>query len=80
MSYDTYIEKYADKFAILGGVCVQTAVGILPQAELLDEIRRVFQKMRGRRWVCCTTHFVQSHCTMEDLNAAYDLIYELARS
>ncbi len=80
MSYDTYIEKYADKFAILGGLCVQSAVGILPQAELLDEIRRVFAKMRGRRWICCTTHFVQSHCKMEDLNAAYDLVYELARS
>jgi uroporphyrinogen decarboxylase len=80
MSYDTYIEKYADRFAIMGGLCVQSAVGILPKAELLSEIRRVFTKMRGRRWICCTTHFVQSHCKMEDLNAAYDLVYELARN
>ena len=80
MSYDTYIEKYSDKFAILGGVCVQTAIGIMPQEKMLDEIRRVFAKMRGKRWICCTSHFVQAHCSMDDLEAAYDLIYKLARS
>ena len=42
MSYDTYLEKYADRFAILGGVCVQSAIGILSRAELEREIRRVF--------------------------------------
>ena len=79
MSYDTYLEKYSDKFAILGGVCVQSALGILPRDQLESEIRRVFGKLRGKRWICCTTHFVQAHCTIEDLGFAYDLIYKLAR-
>lgn len=79
MSYDTYLEKYSDKFAILGGVCVQSALGILPREKLEAEIRRVFGKLRGKRWICCTTHFVQAHCTIEDLSFAYDLIYKLAR-
>ncbi|MGM9681325.1 MAG: uroporphyrinogen decarboxylase family protein [Eubacteriales bacterium] len=79
MSYDVYLEKYADKFAVLGGVCVQSAIGILPKDRLEAEIRRVFGKLRGKRWICCTTHFVQSHCSMEDLAFAYDLIYRLAR-
>jgi len=79
MSYDTYLEKYADRFAILGGVCVQSALGILPRDRLEAEIRRVFGKLRGKRWMCCTTHFVQDHCTIEDLAFAYDLIYKLAR-
>lgn len=79
MSYDIYLEKYADKFAVLGGVCVQSALGILPREQLESEIRRVFSKLRGKRWICCTTHFVQNHCTIEDLAFAYDLIYELAR-
>ncbi|MBQ8333142.1 MAG: hypothetical protein IJX93_05155, partial [Clostridia bacterium] len=30
MSYDLWLDNYADKFAILGGVCVQSAIGILP--------------------------------------------------
>ena len=59
---------------------MQTALGILPRSELESEIRRVFEKLRGKRWICCTSHFVQNHCTMEDLTFAYDLIYRLARA
>lgn len=79
MSYDTYLEKYSDKFAILGGVCVQSAIGLLPQEQLEKEIRRVFGKLKGKRWICCTSHFVQNHCSIDDLKFAYDLIYKLAR-
>ena len=79
MSYDLWLERYADKFAILGGVCVQSAIGLLPRDRLEQEIRRVFGLLRGKRWICCTTHFVQNHCSMEDLTFAYDLIYQLAR-
>ena len=79
MSYDTYLEKYADKFAILGGVCVQYAIGLMPRDELEAEIRRVFGLLKGKRWLVCTTHFVQNHCSIEDLEFAYDLIYKLAR-
>ena len=79
MSYDVYLDRYADKFAILCGVCVQTMLGILPRDRLEAEIRRVFSTLKGRRWICCTTHFVQNHCSIEDLKFAYDLIYRLAR-
>lgn len=79
MPYGLYLEKYSDRFGILGGICVQTALGILPQEELEKEIRRVFSLMKGKRWICCTTHFVQNHCSMDDLIFAFDLIYRLAR-
>ena len=79
MDYGLYLEKYQDQFAILGGVCVQTALGLLPQAQLEAEICRVFQLMRHKRWICCTTHFVQNHCSMDDLIFAFDLISQLAR-
>ena len=79
MSYDLYLNNYQDKFAILGGICIQTTLGLVGQDELEKEIRRVFGLLRGKRWVCCTTHFVQNHCSMEDLAFAYDLIYKLAR-
>jgi len=79
MSYDLYLEKYANNFAILGGVCVQTTLGVASREFLESEIRRIFAKMRGKRWVCCTSHFVQNHCSIEDLTFAYDLIYALAR-
>ena len=79
MGYDFYLDNYADKFAILGGVCVQSAIGLLPQDELEADIRRVFGLLKGKRWMCCTTHYVQAHCSIEDLTFAYDLIYRLAR-
>ena len=76
---DSLKEKYADKFAILGGICVQSAIGIMPTEQLGEEIRRVFKNLKGQRWICCTSHFVQDHCTIDDLTYAYDLIYKLAR-
>ena len=79
MSYDLYLDRYQDKFALLGGVCIQTALGIMDREALEAEIRRVFGLLRGKRWICCTTHFVQKHCQVEDLAFAYDLIYRLAR-
>ena len=79
MSYDLYLDRYQNSFAILGGVCIQTALGIMDRAALEQEIRRVFGLLRGKRWICCTTHFVQRHCSVEDLAFAYDLIYRLAR-
>lgn len=79
MDYQLYLEKYQDRFAVLGGVCIQTALGILPRPQLEAEIRRVFQLLRNKRWICCTSHFVQNHCSMEDLTFAFDLIYRLAR-
>ena len=78
MSYDLYLEKYADKFAIMGGICIQTVLGLVPQDKLDAEIQRVFARLKGRRWICCTTHFVQDHCSMDDLVFAYDRIRALA--
>ena len=79
MPYELYLDNYSDKFAILGGICVQSSIGLLPQDKLEEDIRRVFGLLRGKRWLCCTTHFVQPHCSLEDLIFAYDLIYRLAR-
>ena len=79
MDYDLYLQNYQDTFAIMGGICIQTVLGVKPQDKLEAEIRRVFGLLKGKRWVCCTTHFVQNHCSMEDLEFAYDLIYKLAR-
>ena len=78
MSYATYLEKYKDKFAILGGLCIQSTLGFGDYAKLESEIRRVFDLLKGQRWVFCTTHFVQDHCSMEELVFAYDLARKLS--
>ena len=78
MPYSLYLEKYQDKFGILGGVCIQSTLGFGNYQRLESEIRRVFATLKGKRWACCTTHFVQDHCSIEELVFAYDLIRELA--
>ncbi len=78
MPYSIYLEKYQDKFGILGGVCVQSTLGFGNFERLESEIRRVFSLLKGKRWACCTTHFVESTCSMEELAFAYNLIRKLA--
>lgn len=79
LSYELYLEKYSDKLSILGGLCVQTTIGFGNYDRLEKEIRRVFGLLKGRRWMFCTTHFVQEHCSIEELTFAYDLAVKLAR-
>src|SRR5690606_20704169 len=79
LSYDLYLEKYSDKLSILGGLCVQTTIGFGDYDRLEKEIRRVFGLLKGKRWIFCTTHFVQEHCSIEELIFAYDLAVKLAR-
>ena len=78
MPYDLYLQKYQDKFGILGGVCIQTTLGFGDIPRVDREIRRVFRLLKGKRWACCTTHFVESTCSMDELCYAYDLIRRLA--
>ncbi len=79
MPLSLYLENYSDKFAVMGGICVQSAIGIMNREELENEIMRVFKLLKGKRWICCTSHFVQKHCSIDELEAAYNLIYKLAR-
>lgn len=80
MSYETYLNNYSDKFAILGGVCIQSTLGFNNFERLEAEIKRVFSLLKDKRWICCTTHFVQDHCSFEELEFAYDLILKLAKN
>lgn len=79
MPYNIYLEKYSDKFATMGGINIQNALGIMNREDLEKDIYRIFGLLRNKRWVVCTSHFVQKHCSVEDLEFAYDLIYKLAR-
>jgi uroporphyrinogen decarboxylase len=79
MSYELYTSRYRDKFVIMGGLDVQTTIGFGKIDRLRAEIRRVMELFHDGGLIFCTTHYVQDHCTMEELAAAFDLAYELAR-
>ena len=45
----------------------------------IAEIERVLGLFRDGGMIFCTTHFVQDHCSMEELRLAYDTAYRLVR-
>jgi uroporphyrinogen decarboxylase len=71
--------KYDGAFAIMGGLDIQTTLGFGDYEKLQREIERVLQFGAEGGLLLCTSHFVQSHCTMEELHFAYDLIHKLLR-
>lgn len=79
MNYDLYFEKYSDKFSIMGGLDVQTTIGFGNFDRLKTDIEHIIELFRERGILLCTSHFVQDHCSIEELTFAYDLIYERIR-
>ena len=78
MPLEHYVAKYSDKIGIMGGICVQSTFGFGKIDFLRSEIERVFRTLKGKRWICCTSHFVESTCSMEELEFGFRLIRELA--
>ena len=79
MKYQTYLDKYRDRFALMGGLCVQSVIGFGDHSRLENEIKRVFSILKNKRWVFCTTHYVQPHCSLDELELAFSLARELSK-
>ena len=71
--------KYMDSFVVMGGLDIQTTIGFGDYDRLRSEIERVLRMFADGGLLFSTSHFVQDHCTMEELTFAYDLIYDLVR-
>ncbi len=80
MDLQKFKNQYMDSFVVMGGLDVQTTIGFNKLDFLKAEIERVLRMFSDGGLLYCTTHFVQAHCTIEELTFAYDTIYELARS
>jgi len=72
--------RYSDSFVVMGGLDVQTTIGFGRLDFLRSEIERVMRIGADGGLMFCTTHFVQDHCSIEELVMAYDLAFDLARS
>ncbi len=79
MSLEEQKQKYSDKFVVMGGLDVQTVLGFKDYFKLQTEIDRVLKLFKDGGLLFCTTHFVQPHCTIEELTFAYDYIYRRIR-
>ena len=80
MNYPVYKQKYAGSFIIMGGLCVQTTIGFNKRDFLEKEIRRILDMFaKDKHFIYCTTHFIQNHCSMEELEFAYNMIHDYVR-
>ena len=79
MDLDVYREQYHDRFVLMGGLDVQTTIGFGRSDFLAAEIRRVMSFFAGGGLLFCTSHFVQDHCSIDELTFAFDTAYEVAR-
>ena len=79
MDLQEFKDRHIDSFVIMGGLDVQTTLGFGNLDFLEAEIKRIFQMFSDGGLLFCTSHFVQEHCTIEELTFAYDKIYEFCR-
>ncbi len=79
MDLQAFKDKYMASFIIMGGLDVQTTIGFGKLDFLKGEIERILGMFRDGGLLFCTSHFVQDHCTIEELTFAYDTVYELSR-
>jgi uroporphyrinogen decarboxylase len=79
MSLQVFKDRYMGRFSAMGGLDIQTTLGFGKPDVLKSEIERVLGMFREGGLLFCTTHFVQDHCTIEELTFAYDLVYDLVR-
>ena len=73
------LERFDAVIARRKKLLAQEAPGSDAHRRLKAEIEGVIDAFRARGLLFCTTHFVQDHCTIEELTFAYDLVYELVR-
>jgi uroporphyrinogen decarboxylase len=74
-----YRAKYWGTFVVMGGLDVQTTIGFGRHDLLRAEIERVMRLFADGGLLFCTSHFVQDHCTIDELVLAFDTAYALAR-
>ncbi len=78
MSLAVFKQKYRDRLTVMGGLDVQSTIGFGKLDFLEAEIRRVMDMFRDGGLLFCTTHFIQDHCTLEELKFAFDIAKEYA--
>ncbi len=79
MNLQEFKDKYMSSFVVMGGLDVQTTIGFGKLDFLRAEIERILSMFADGGLLFCTTHFVQDHCTIDELTFAFDTAYEFVR-
>jgi len=73
-------ERYRATFSVMGGLDVQTTIGFGKLDFLAAEIDRILDMFADGGLLYCTSHFIQDHCTIEEIRFAFDRIHERVRA
>ncbi|MBN2489583.1 MAG: hypothetical protein JXQ29_01880, partial [Planctomycetes bacterium] len=79
MSLERFKAELSSRLTVMGGLDVQTTLGFGDRPRLVAEIARVMRLAAGGGILFCTTHFVQAHCSIEELTLAFDTAREESR-
>ncbi|HOF41349.1 MAG TPA: uroporphyrinogen decarboxylase family protein, partial [Candidatus Hydrogenedentes bacterium] len=72
-------KRYGGQFVVMGGLDVQSTLGFGNLRRVESEIERVLKLFPDGGLLFCTSHFVQDHCSIEELIFAYDVVYRRVR-
>lgn len=79
MDYNYFEKEYKDKIVLMGGIDVQMTLGFNKKDLIEKEVRDVVARFKEGGLILNTTHYVQDHTSLEELEFCYDLVYELIR-
>jgi uroporphyrinogen decarboxylase len=79
MSLDKFRAEYRSRLTVHGGLDIQDTLGFGDLDKVRAAIERVVTMFADGGLLFNTTHFVQDHCSIEELRFAYDLVYRLVR-
>lgn len=77
MSLDDFDQNYRSSFTVMGGLDIQTTLGFGRLDLVRQTLDRLIPQFRDGGLILCTTHFVQDHCSIEELVQTYDWVTEL---
>ena len=79
MSFEDFKARHIADFSIMSGYDVQTTLGFGRLEAVEKAARRVVDLFHDGGLIFCTTHFVQDHCSIDELTCAFDRIHQLTR-
>jgi len=79
MSFDRFERDWKAHLTVMGGIDVQTTIGFGDLNRIRREVGSLIDRFRSGGLILCTTHFVQDHCTIDELEKAFDFVYEKVR-
>jgi len=79
MDLALFRETYRKRFTVMGGIDVQSVMGFGDLEKVRHALERVIGMFSDGGLILCTSHAVQKHCSMEELEFTFQTAYDMVR-